>query len=104
MDTWMILRRIGWELAVVAVLVVLCVAVVFFFPAMDGPYSAVNGPVTALQSAQAAARLRVAIVQAAFSLIHSDQIPPLAWISFLTVVCIEPLAPASFKVSTILRC
>lgn len=100
----MILRRLRWELAVLTVLVVFCVAVVFFFPAMDGPYSAVNGPVTALQSARVAARLRVAIVQAAFSLVHSVQTPSIAWNSFVIVVCIEPLAPASFQGSTILRC
>lgn len=100
----MIVRRLGWELAVLATLVVLCVAVVFFFPAMDGPYSAVNGPVTALQSAQAAARLRVAITHAAFSLIHNAQIPSLAWISFVTIVPIDPLAPASVQGSVILRC
>ena len=60
----MMVDRIGWELAVLAVL---CVVVVFFFPAMQGPYSAVNGPVTALRSAQAAVRLRLAIVQAALN-------------------------------------
>ena len=60
----MMVDRIGWELALLAVL---CVVVVFFFPAMQGPYSAVNGPVTALRSAQAAARLRLAIVQAALN-------------------------------------
>lgn len=100
----MILRRIGCELAVLAVLVVLCVAVLFFFPAIDGPYSAVNGPVTALQSAQAAARLRIAIFQAAFSLTHNAQVPPLARISFLTILWIEPLAPANIQGTTILRC
>lgn len=100
----MILRRIGWELAVLAVLVVLCVAVVFFFPAMNGPYSAVNGPVTALQSAQAAARLRVAIVRAAFTLIQNAQMPSLAWKNFVTIVCIEPAAPAFLDGMTVLRC
>lgn len=100
----MIVRRLGWELAILAVLVVLCVAAVFFFPAMDGPYSAVNGPVTALQSAQAATRLRVAIVQAAFSLTHNAQIASLAWISFVVIMRIEPLVRASVQGSTILRC
>lgn len=99
----MISRQIGCELAVLAVLVVLCVAVVFFFPTMDGPYSAVNGPVSALQSAQAAVRLRVAIVQAAFSLVHNAQIPSPAWVSFV-VIWIEPPAHASVQGSTILRC
>ncbi len=97
----MILSRIGWELAVLAVL---CVAATFFFPAVQGPYSAVNGPVTALQSAQAAARLRVGIVQAALSLIGNFQIPSLAWVRSATVVCVEPQAPSFVDGGTILRC
>jgi len=97
----MILSRIGWELAVLAVL---CVVAIFFFPAMQGPYSAVNGPVTALQSAQAAARVRVGIVQAALSLIGNFQIPSLAWVRSATVVSIEPQAPSFVDCSAILRC
>jgi len=50
--------RIAYALAVLAVL---CVLTVFFFPGMEGPYSAVHGPVTALLSIRAAARLRVLI-------------------------------------------
>lgn len=100
----MILRRLGWKLAVLAVLVVLCVAVVFFFPAIDGPYSAVNGPVTAFQSARSAARLRVGIAQAAFSLIHNALTLSLVWISFVTLVRIESLQPVSVRDSAILRC
>jgi hypothetical protein len=100
----MILRRIGWEVAVLAVLVVLCIALVFFFPTINGPYSAVNGPVTALQSAQAAARLRVAIVRAAFTLIQSAQIPPPAGKNFIIILRIEPDALASVDGSMILRC
>ncbi len=48
-----------------AVLAVFCVLAIFLFPAMQGPYSAVNGPATALQSARSALRLRTAIVQSA---------------------------------------
>jgi hypothetical protein len=44
-----------------AVLAVLCVLALFFFPGMEGPYPAVHGPVTALLSIRAAARLRVLI-------------------------------------------
>jgi hypothetical protein len=58
------LGRIGYVLAVVAVL---CVLAVFFFPGVEGPYSAVNGPVTALLSARAAAGLRMAMVHAGSS-------------------------------------
>ena len=44
-----------------AVLAVLCVLAIFFFPGVEGPYPAVHGPVTALLSIRAAARLRVLI-------------------------------------------
>jgi len=44
-----------------AVLAVFCVLGIFFFPGAEGPYSAVHGPVTALLSIRAAARLRVLI-------------------------------------------
>ena len=44
-----------------AVLAVLCVLAIFFFPSIEGPYPAVHGPVTALLSIRAAARLHVLI-------------------------------------------
>ena len=50
--------RIACALAVFAAV---CVLATFFFPGMEGPYSAVHGPVTALLSISAAARLRVRI-------------------------------------------
>jgi hypothetical protein len=50
--------RIAGALAAVAVF---CVLAIFFLPGHEGPYSAVNGPVTALLSIRAAARLRVVI-------------------------------------------
>ena len=46
-----------------AVLAVFCVLVVFFFPALQGPYPAVHGPVTALLSLRAAARLRLVTIR-----------------------------------------
>jgi hypothetical protein len=52
------LNRIGGALAVIAVV---CVLSIFFFPAMRGPYSVVHGPVTALLAARAAVGLRMAI-------------------------------------------
>jgi len=100
----MILTRIGWELVVLAILAVLCVAVIFFFPAIQGPYSAVNGPVTALQSARSAARVRVGIVLAAFRLVGNFQIPPLAWVNSSTIGSIEPQAHSCTDCATILRC
>jgi F0F1-type ATP synthase assembly protein I len=50
-----------------AVLAVVCVLALFFFPGIEGPYSAVHGPVTALLSIRAAALLRVRIVRAGLS-------------------------------------
>lgn len=44
-----------------AVLAVVCVLSIFFFPGIEGPYPAVHGPVTALLSLRAAARLRMVI-------------------------------------------
>jgi len=52
--------RIEDALAVVGVL---CVLTIFFFPAVEGPYCAVHGPVTALLSIRASATLRLRIVQ-----------------------------------------
>ena len=57
----MILGRMIYALAFIAVF---CVLTVFFFHAMEGPYSVVHGPVTALLSARAALGMRMAIVQA----------------------------------------
>src|SRR5579859_4790155 len=62
--------RIGCALAVVAVI---CVLAVFFFPAMEGPYSVVHGPVTALLSARAAAGVRMAIVRAGLNPVRSGR-------------------------------
>jgi len=52
--------RVEGALAVVAVL---CVLTIFFFPAIEGHYCAVHGPVTALLSIRAAATLRMRIVR-----------------------------------------
>jgi len=57
----MTLGRITYAVALVAVV---CVLTVFFFHTIEGPYSAVKGPVTALLSARAALGVRMAIVQA----------------------------------------
>lgn len=100
----MILFRNGWKLAILVALAILCVAVIFFFPTIQGPYSAVNGPVTALQSAQAAGRIRLAIVLAAFSLIGNFLVPSLDWMSSAAIVWVEPQTPSCGERSTILRC
>jgi len=46
-----------------AALAVICVLTIFFFPAIQGPYPVVHGPVTALLSLRAAAALRARIVR-----------------------------------------
>jgi hypothetical protein len=94
----MVSGRIGSELAVMAVL---CVLMIFLFPAMQGPYSVVNGPVTALLAARAAVRLRIAIVQGALNSVGNYLVSPLSGMS---------LSPAEFQsislpeYNTILRC
>ena len=97
----MISGRIGSELAVMAVF---CVLMIFLFPAMQGPYSVVNGPVTALLAARAAVRLRIAIVQGALNSVGNYLVSPLVVLSWIS------LSPAEFQsislpeYNTILRC
>ena len=50
---------------------VLSVLAIFFFPSMQGPYSVVHGPVTALLSLRAATMVRNAIVKAGQSVKES---------------------------------
>jgi len=52
----------GHELAIVAIV---CVLGIFLFPAAAGSYSAVHGPVTALEAMRNSIRLRGAIAAAA---------------------------------------
>lgn len=59
--------RIDGALTVVAVL---CVLTIFFFPAMEGPYCAVHGPVTALLSIRASATLRMRIVRSGLTVLR----------------------------------
>lgn len=60
--------RIEGTLVAIAVL---CVLTIFFFPTIQGPYSVVHGPVTALLSVRAAAALRTAIVRAGLNAVRS---------------------------------
>ena len=53
-----------------AVLAVVCVLTVFFFPAVQGPYSAVHGPVTVMRAARAAAGLRMAVERAGLNCVR----------------------------------
>jgi len=51
------------------ILAVFSVLMVFFCPAMQGPYCVVHGPVTALLSVRAAASLRRKIVRTGLSML-----------------------------------
>jgi len=97
----MVTGQIRWG---VVVLTVLCVASIFFFPATRGPYSVVHGPVTALQSAHAAAHLRIAIVQAGLNSFRNHRIPLLLWVSCMAVLYTEFYSPSLADFQTILRC
>lgn len=57
--------RIGCELAVVAIL---CVISIFLFPVARGPYTAIHGPVTTLQSARNAVRVRIGMLAASLGI------------------------------------
>jgi hypothetical protein len=101
----MISGRVGCELAVLAVV---CILLIFLFPAMQGPYCVVHGPATALLAAQAAFRLRMAIVQAALSSLGNGLISSLlflpcvlSWLSFSNAGLHSLRLSES---STILRC
>jgi len=56
---------------VVAVLAILCVLGIFFFPAVQGPYPVVHGPVSALLASRAAAGLRMTMVRAGLDTVRS---------------------------------
>jgi hypothetical protein len=95
--------RIGDRLAILAVLSILAI---FLFPAVQGPYSAVHGPATAMLAAQAALRLRIAMVRAAMSLLGGG-----AGLGSPLVVLLWPLFSAGkferllpLETSTLLRC
>jgi len=98
----MTVRRIACGLAVLAVL---CVLTVFFFHAMEGPYSVVHGPVTALLSARAATGLRMSIMHAGlgvFRLWFGSALALMTWAAW-PLVEFEPEDIIS-DTSRILRC
>jgi hypothetical protein len=97
----MISRRIGSKVAVMAGFLVLAI---FFFPSTKGSYSAVHGPVTALQAARSAARLRVAIVQGVLNCLGNCPISPLVVLSWMSRsnTGFQSFSPPACN--TILRC
>ena len=91
-----------------AVLAVFCVLVVFFFPALQGPYPAVHGPVTALLSLRAAARLRLGVMRNSLRAIsarvaRARVIMPARQRSDSCVLYFEPESPLA-ALGSILRC
>jgi hypothetical protein len=101
----MTFRRIGCACAVLSVL---CVLLIFLFPTFNGPYSAVHGPVTALLSLRAAARIRVGIVLAGLNVVVGGLFPArltsLATSSYHVFVAGVELDAAGPVHGTALRC
>ncbi len=100
---------VGRIACALAVLAVVCVLGIFFFPVMNGPgpYSAVHGPVTALLSVRAAVRLRMIIVHTGLDVIRGCFGSRIA----LAIFSWSALAPNASKLDslpagfvTILRC
>lgn len=99
--TSMISGRIGCELAVVAVF---CVLTIFLFPSVQGPYSVVHGPVTALLAARAAIRWRITLAQSALGCLYCSLILPVFALSRILLEQAVP-APSTLPESVaILRC
>jgi hypothetical protein len=93
--------RVAFELAVIAVL---CVVSLFLFPAAHGSYTAVHGPVSALQSFRAAIRLRLAIVAAAY-MFWAGRFNPATRFSGFALESFQLATDSdSLDLSTILRC
>ena len=87
-------------------LTVLCILMIFFFPANFGPYSVVHGPVSALRANQAALRLQFAMFQAAVGSVATSCIP--LFVSGDSLVVTRPESCSAsfpdFSTTTILRC
>jgi hypothetical protein len=71
---------------------------------MQGPYSAVHGPVSALQAARAAARLRVAIVQSARKSLGYFPLPALLALFSVDAAVAECRALGLAECDSVLRC
>jgi len=82
---------------------VFCVLTILLFPSVQGPYSVVNGPVTALQASRAAIHLRIAIMQAAFRSLGNFLASP-ALFFWLVAPQAESCPGRLPQISAILRC
>jgi hypothetical protein len=97
----MISGRPGCNLVVLAVL---CVPMVFLFPAVQGPYSVVHGPATALQAARAVVRLRVAIAQAALGAVSNHLVSSLVYTPSTSTFKAELRSVGLSGYNAVLRC
>jgi hypothetical protein len=97
----MVSGRHGCE---IAVLTVICVLMIFLFPLMQGPYSALHGPVTALRAARAGVHLRLAIVQASLSSLGGLLISPLVVLSQISFSKAEFQSVSLLESGTVFRC
>lgn len=97
----MLSGRITSELAV---LTVVCVLMIFLFPSVQGSYSMVHGPVTALLAARAAVRLRFAIVQGVLRSAGNPLISPQVVLSWISVPNAESQLLSLPGYNSILRC
>ena len=87
-----------------ALLAVVCVLTIFLFPAMQGPYSVVHGPATALLALRSATRLRLSIRQAAHRLLSRCRNSPAVFFARISdaAASFRPLPFPEFE--RILRC
>ena len=97
----MLSGRITSELAV---LTVVCVLMIFLFPSVQGSYSMVHEPVTALLAARAAVRLRFAIVQGVLRSAGNPLISPQVVLSWISVPNAESQLLSLPGYNSILRC
>jgi len=86
----------------VSLVVLLCVLSTCLLSVPVGPYSAVNGPVTAFRALRASILMFWSIVVAAFSPIRMPRLPKTAWALLLTGF--GQVVFADLQLSSVLRC
>jgi hypothetical protein len=94
-------RPIGYATAVLASLSVFAI---FLFPGVQGPYSVVHGPATALQAARAASRLRIATAQSPLNSQATGLISPPIALSWMSLSDPKFQSVFSAEVGSVLRC
>lgn len=95
----------GKIVCALAVMAVLSVLAIFFFPSLQGPYSVVHGPVSALLSLRAATMMRNAIVRAGQSVRQRCERISAVVLPWSAKAVSAAELPASLSlVSSILRC